>query len=73
MLPVETVRVHIHRFSFDTMYTKWIHHGKVEAASSTDPIVSELIEEMFVVWNDVAGINDDHDTLDETEVGIEDA
>ena len=25
ILPVETVRVHIHRFGFNTMYTKWIH------------------------------------------------
>ena len=28
MLPVEIVRVYIHRFGFDTMYTKWIHHGE---------------------------------------------
>ena len=27
---------------------------------------------MFAVLNDVAGINNDHDMLDETEVGIED-
>ena len=73
ILPVETVRVHIHRFGFDTMYTKQIHHGKAEAVSSIDPSVGESTDEMFVVFNDVAGINDDHDMSNEIEVGIEDA
>ena len=54
------------------MYTKWIHHGEAEAVSSTDPSIGESIDEMFAVLNDVAGINDDHDMLDEIEVGIED-
>ena len=72
MLPVEIVRVHIHRFGFDTMYTKWIHHGKAEAILKTDPGVGQSVDEMFEVLNDVVGINDDHDILDEIEVGIED-
>ena len=72
MLPIEIVRAHIHCFGFDTMYTKWIHHGKVKAVSSTDLLVSESIDEMFAVLNDVAEINDNHDMLDETEIGIED-
>ena len=28
MRPIEIVRAHIHRYSFDTMYIKWIHHGE---------------------------------------------
>ena len=68
MLPIEIVRAHIHRFGFDIMYTKWIHHGKAEAVSSIDPGVGESIDEMFAVLNDVVGINDDHNMLDETEV-----
>ena len=63
MLPVETVRAHMHRFGCDTMYTKWIHHSKVEPISSTDLVVNELIDKMFVVLNDVARINDDHNML----------
>ena len=72
MLPIKTVRAHIHCFGFDTMYTKWIHHGEVEAVSSIDPVVSESTDKIFTVLNDVAGINDDHDMLDEIVVGIKD-
>ena len=49
-----------------------MHHGEVEAVLSTDPAVNESIDKMFAVLNDAAGINDDHDLLDEIEVGIED-
>ena len=72
MLPVETVKAHIHQFDFDIMYTKWIHYGEAETVSSTDLSVGESMDEMFAVLNDVVGINDDHDILDETKVGIED-
>ena len=59
MLPVETVRVYVHQFGFDTMYTKWIHHNETIAVSNTKLGVGEWIDEMFVILNDVAGINDE--------------
>ena len=61
MLSIETMRAHIHRFSFDTMYTKWIHHGEAEVVLSIEPGVSKSIDEMFAVLNDVMWINDEND------------
>ena len=55
------------------MYTKWIHHGEAQTILSTEPVVGESINEMFAVLNDIAGINDENDILDGTEVGIEDS
>ena len=56
MLPIEIVRGQIHRFGFDTIYTKWIHHGKADVISSTESGVAESIDEMFAILNDVAGL-----------------
>ena len=72
MQPVEIVRAHIHWYDFDTMYIKWIHHGEAQTVLSTEPVVGELIDEMFAVLNDVAGINDENDMFDGAKAGIED-
>ena len=59
--PPEIVKAHIHRWCFDTSYTTWIYHGEVRPAAA---VVSESVDEMFAVLNDVAGISDDHETMD---------
>ena len=56
MRPVETVKAHIHRYGFDTMYIKWLYHGEAQTILDADPVVGKLIDEIFTVLNDVAGI-----------------
>ena len=44
MLAPEIVKVHIHRWGFDTSYTIWIYQCEVRTAAA---IVSEPIDEML--------------------------
>ena len=57
------MKAHIHRWGFHTSYTTWIHDGEVRPAAV---VVSEPINEMFRVLNDVSRISADHETMGET-------
>lgn len=63
MMPMETVRAHIHQHGFNTLYTRWIYHGKEELVETAADVVNEPVDEMVAIIHDVAGINDDDDDM----------
>ncbi|KAK6158587.1 hypothetical protein DH2020_005901 [Rehmannia glutinosa] len=58
--PPEKVFAHIHDKGFDKTYTKWVFHGE---SYSTVPTISESVDEMAAVLNDVAGASEAHDDI----------